>query len=258
MVGVSANVLRLWEREGLIAPARTASGYRIYSIADIKQLSRIRDLFQRDQLNSAGVRRVLDVERDARPPSPARQSAGASRVGEHLRRLRKKRGQSLRELAAKTGLSASYISAIERSLSNPSVASLQKLAAALDANLPKLLGEEYGADDERLVVTPAQRKQLDFGFEGVTFETLASIETELEPMLTRIEPGAGSDDTYAHAGEEFIYVLAGSFEITLEDTRTYTLEVGDAMTFASNRPHRWRNPGAAETVLVWVNTPPTF
>lgn len=257
MVGVSANVLRLWERQGLIAPARTSTGYRLYSLSDVKQLSRIRDLFQRDKLNSAGVRRVLGGDGHQPPRNPAG-SLSRSEVGAHLRRLRHRRGQSLRQLSAKTGLSASYISAIERSLSNPSVASLQKLASALDANLLKLMGEEYADDDDLLVVTPAQRKPLDLGIPGVLFETLASIDTELEPMLTRIEPGAGSDDTYAHVGEEFIFVLEGTFEITLEDTRTYMLEVGDAMTFASNRPHRWRNPGSVACVLVWVNTPPTF
>jgi quercetin dioxygenase-like cupin family protein len=68
----------------------------------------------------------------------------------------------------------------------------------------------------------------------------------------------GSEESYLHEGEEFLYVLTGTFEITLEEMDTYVLEAGAAMTFASNRPHRWRNPGAVETQVLWVNTPPTF
>lgn len=46
--------------------------------------------------------------------------------------------------------------------------------------------------------------------------------------------------------------------LTLDELTTYTLSEGDAMTFASMRPHRYGNPGNTETVIVWVNTPPTF
>jgi quercetin dioxygenase-like cupin family protein len=80
----------------------------------------------------------------------------------------------------------------------------------------------------------------------------------LEPLLFRIAPGASSGSSYTHDGEEFLYVLEGVFEITLDELTTYTLKEGDALTFASVRPHRFRNPGTAETTVVWINTPPTF
>jgi hypothetical protein len=42
---------------------------------------------------------------------------------------------------------------------------------------------------------------------------LLSIGTKmLEYMLVRVEPSAGSDGAYSHAGEEFIYVLKASLE----------------------------------------------
>jgi quercetin dioxygenase-like cupin family protein len=53
-------------------------------------------------------------------------------------------------------------------------------------------------------------------------------------------------------------VLQGCFEVTLDETLVFSLVAGDAMTFASNRPHRWWNPGDEPTVVVWINTPPTF
>jgi MerR family transcriptional regulator/heat shock protein HspR len=61
MLGVSPWVLRAWENEGLIAPARTASGYRVFAPDDLDRLRRIRDLIG-EGLNPAGVRRVLDAD----------------------------------------------------------------------------------------------------------------------------------------------------------------------------------------------------
>ena len=62
---------------------------------------------------------------------------------------------------------------------------------------------------------------------------------------------------YTHEGEEFIYVLRGDLEITV-DGEEYSLKTGDSFYFESATPHRWRNPGRKETLLLWVNTPPTF
>lgn len=258
MVGVSPNVLRMWERERLVTPQRSASGYRLFSFADIQRLRRVRDLFQRDGLNAAGVRRVLSNELPDADGDQTRAEVPRQRIGEQIRRLRKQQGASLRDLAETTGLSPSYISSIERSLSNPSVASLQKLASALGTNMVKMLGSPDAGSDEHLVVLPSERQVLDLSVPGVAIEQLALTDTQLEPLLFRIEPGMGSEESYLHEGEEFLYVLTGTFEITLEETNTYVLEAGAAMTFVSNRPHRWRNPGTVETRVLWVNTPPTF
>lgn len=258
MVGVSPNILRMWERERLVAPQRSASGYRLFSFADIQRLRRVRDLFQRDGLNAAGVRRVLSNELPEADGLQTRAEAPSQRIGEQIRRLRKQQRASLRDLAERTGLSPSYISSIERSLSNPSVASLQKLASALGTNMVKMLGSPDAGSDEYVVVRASERRVLDLSVPGVAIEQLALTETQLEPLLFRIAPGMGSEDAYLHEGEEFLYVLTGTFEITLEETNTYVLEAGAAMTFASDRPHRWRNPGTVETQILWVNTPPTF
>jgi DNA-binding transcriptional MerR regulator/mannose-6-phosphate isomerase-like protein (cupin superfamily) len=258
MVGVSPNVLRMWERERLVSPRRSASGYRLFSLADIQRLRLVRDLFKRDGLNAAGVRRVLGDELPEADRQKTATQFSKQRIGERIRRLRQERGASLRDLAQKTGLSPSYISSIERSLSNPSVASLQKLASALGTNLVKMLGSAEEGRDQHLVVEAGERQTLDLSVPGVVIEQLALTETQLEPLLFRIEPGVGSEESYLHEGEEFLYVLSGTFEITLEETDTYVLEAGAAMTFASHRPHRWRNPGATEACVIWVNTPPTF
>lgn len=63
LAGVHPQTLRIYERKGLVDPARTAGGSRRYSDADIKVLRRIQDLTE-EGLNLAGVRRVLKLEAD--------------------------------------------------------------------------------------------------------------------------------------------------------------------------------------------------
>lgn len=62
LAGVHPQTLRIYERKGLVDPARTGGGSRRYSDADIALLQRIQELTT-DGLNLAGVKRVLDLER---------------------------------------------------------------------------------------------------------------------------------------------------------------------------------------------------
>jgi MerR family transcriptional regulator/heat shock protein HspR len=61
LAGVHPQTLRIYERKGLLDPARTAGGNRRYSEADIARLRRIAELTE-DGLNLAGVKRVLALE----------------------------------------------------------------------------------------------------------------------------------------------------------------------------------------------------
>jgi MerR family transcriptional regulator, heat shock protein HspR len=61
LAGVHPQTLRIYERKGLVDPARTIGGSRRYSQADIELLRRIQELTT-DGLNLAGVQRVLALE----------------------------------------------------------------------------------------------------------------------------------------------------------------------------------------------------
>jgi MerR family transcriptional regulator, heat shock protein HspR len=61
LAGVHPQTLRIYERKGLVDPARTGGGSRRYSDADIAQLQRIQQLTN-DGLNLAGVKMVLELE----------------------------------------------------------------------------------------------------------------------------------------------------------------------------------------------------
>ena len=61
MTSLQIQNIRVYERRGLLAPARSDGGTRLYSPADIETLHRIRDLLA-DGLNLAGIARVLELE----------------------------------------------------------------------------------------------------------------------------------------------------------------------------------------------------
>ena len=65
MADMQIQNLRVYERRGLVDPARTSGGTRLYSRADVERLVRIRDLLA-DGLNLAGIARVLTLEEDVR------------------------------------------------------------------------------------------------------------------------------------------------------------------------------------------------
>jgi DNA-binding transcriptional MerR regulator/quercetin dioxygenase-like cupin family protein len=249
-VGVSPSVIRSWENLGLTRPRRTESKYRLYSADDVKLLKRARFLRKVRGLNAAAIVELLRRERRVSPAADG--SAGA--VGSHLRQLRAKQRLSLARVAQSVGISVGFLSALERSQMSASVGTLRKLARFYKANILDFF-DATGASSRQ--VQPEQRKVLEAG-PGVRMELLAWGNTAvMEPHLFRVAPEAGSGDSYTHEGEEFLYVLRGELAITLEK-KEYRLKKGDSFYFESATPHHWKNPGRAETWVLWVNTPPTF
>jgi mannose-6-phosphate isomerase-like protein (cupin superfamily) len=156
-------------------------------------------------------------------------------------------------VARAVGISVGFLSALERSQMSGSVGTLRKLARFYKTNILDFF-DATGASSRQ--VQPAQRKVLEAG-PGVHMELLAWGNTVMEPHLFRVAPEAGSGDSYTHDGEEFLYILRGKLTITLEQEE-YRLKAGDSFYFESGTPHHWKNPGRAESWVLWVNTPPTF
>lgn len=258
MVGVSSSMIRDWENQELIAPQRAPNGYRIYDYDDIKRLRRIRDLIESEGLTTLGVKRLLGAPRPAGDTAEgiaARADLGS--LGKRIHRLRLERGLTLRQLSAETGLAPSHISAIERSVKRASMASVRKIAEALGTTFLQLIGAERGGGEE-LLVRADERGRPSIELPGVSIEKLSRRARHLDAHMLTIEPGFGSDGAYQHEGEEFVFVVRGELELTLEETDTFVLRPGDALTFQSHRPHRWRNSADEDAVVLWVDTPPNF
>ncbi len=249
LAGISASMLRSWERLGLIRPHRTASQYRLYTREDVKLLKRARFLRKVRGLNAPAIVQLLKREGRMRSPAPG----PATAVGVRLRQLRGARGLSLAQVAKSAGISVGFLSALERSHMSASVGTLRRLARFYKTNILEFFD---ATQSHSRLVTPRQRKVLDAG-PGVRMELLAWGNTVMEPHLFRIAPRAGSGESYTHEGEEFLYLLRGELQISVNDEE-YRLKTGDSFYFESATPHHWRNPGPSETWVLWVNTPPTF
>jgi DNA-binding transcriptional MerR regulator/mannose-6-phosphate isomerase-like protein (cupin superfamily) len=249
LVGVSPSVIRSWESLGLTHPHRTASKYRLYGPEDVKLLKRARFLRRVRGLNAPAIVQLLKRNGQVRSVP----DGGARAIGVRLRQLRIRRGLSLAHVAKAVGISLGFLSALERSHMSASVSTLRKLARFYKTNI---LGFFDPAEPNIRLVSPDKRKVLEAG-PGVRMELLAWGNTVMEPHLFRIAPQSGSGESYTHEGEEFLYILRGELQISLEG-EDYRLQPGDSFYFESATPHRWKNPGRGETWVLWVNTPPTF
>ena len=248
-VGISSSALRAWEALGLVSPHRTESRYRLYAEADVRLLQRAVFLRRAKGLNPAAIVHVLK-----RQGVVSRAAETAPLPGQRFRRLRTRRGLSLAQVARATKVSVGFLSALERGQMRSSISTLRRIARFYRTNILSLF--ETAAENPRLV-RPGQRKVLETT-PGVRMELLAWGQTAMEPHLFCIKPGGGSGEPYSHEGEEFLHVLRGDFEIWLDSKEHYRLKPGDSLYFESSTPHRWKNPGRSETLVLWVNTPPTF
>lgn len=250
LVGVSPSTLRAWERAGLVAPTRGEGRHRRYSHADVARLRRARTLRE----HGYGHRALLRVLSNEAP-------VDGEPVGAKLRALRTRRGLSLRRAAVAAGVSIAYLSLIERGQATPTVALLQRVAAAYGGTLLEFFdqgeGNERGHNGHKLV-RAGERRRLR-GFDRVQMEDLVRFpDAALQVEIFIVEPGGGSGGGYAHEGEEAVFVLEGQLQMWLDESECYNLESGDTLYFRGTQTHRWHNPGATPTRLFWVNTPPTF
>jgi DNA-binding transcriptional MerR regulator/quercetin dioxygenase-like cupin family protein len=252
ILGVSPSTLRLWENVGLVSPNRTEGRYRLYDSELLDVLKRIKYLRDVKRLSVPGIKQMLGKE--LAPVARKRSGKEHQDVGPKLRKMRKSFGMGIVEAAQKAKISPGFLSAIELSKANASVATLQRLTAIYNATVLNFFDLPHKSGR---LIRPAERRSLRTE-SGVAMELLSIGSKMLECMLFRVPPKSGSDGSYSHAGEEFIYMLTGELEIWLDETESHSLRAGDSFWFESNLGHRWFNSSSEEAVLIWVNTPPTF
>ncbi len=253
ILGISASTLRLWENVGLINPARSTGKYRLYSSELLALLKRIKYLRDVKKLSVPSIKQALGKSAPAAAPAVP-SGNGSPEIGGKLRQMRQRLKLGIVEAANRARISPGFLSAIELSKANPSVATLQRLAAAYNTTVLEFFDMPQHA---RRLIRPDQRRTLTTE-SGVCIELLSIGTKMLECMIFRVPPRSGSDGSYSHAGEEFIYMLEGELEIWLDEWECHTLKPGDSFWFESNLGHRWFNPSKTEAVLIWVNTPLTF
>ncbi|WP_419902068.1 cupin domain-containing protein [Kiloniella sp.] len=178
-------------------------------------------------------------------------------LGLRLRALRQMNGLSQRELAKRAGVSNAVISLIEQNKSSPSVGVLKKVLAGIPISVSAFFSED---------LTPRQKvfyraeDLTEIGSGNISYRQVGRdlSDRALQILHERLKPGADTGETLLrHESEESGIVVSGEIELTVGDQRKI-LKAGDAFYFDSRIPHRWRNPGEVEVVIISACTPPTF
>ena len=178
-------------------------------------------------------------------------------IGERIKKKRNEKGFSLRELAGKVDLSASFLSQIEQGKASPSIENLKKIANYLEVKVSYLIEDEalgsfHIKKEDRKYAESIDSKT------SIALLTSSKIEKNMEPIMYEIKPGGESGrGFFNHNGEEFIYIVEGTLDIYIEDQLT-TLNEGDSFYFKSSLNHRFKNNGKKLTKAIWIVTPPTF
>ena len=173
-------------------------------------------------------------------------------IGEKLKKSRNDKGMSLRELATKVDLSASFLSQIEQGKASPSIENLKKIAHTLDVRVAYLIEDEE--DDIRNIeyVKAANVRYIESIDSNIKMGILLASNKEIGV------DGESGRDYYSHGNsEEFIYILEGELEVYVANKK-YKLAKGDSLYFKSSLNHRFKNTSKKEVKALWVVSPPTF
>jgi transcriptional regulator with XRE-family HTH domain len=195
--------------------------------------------------------------RTAASSAPAPAEATEVDLGARIRSLRLARRATLRQLAAQAAVTESFLSQVERGVASPSIASVQRIARALDTSIAELFAADESAGT---VVRVHDRRRIVYQGLGAVDEFLTrGTDGRLQVISSTIEPGGGTgDEAYTHdSDEEVVIVLEGSLDLWVGPEH-YRLEAGDAVTHSSRVPHRNTNPGPGVARVLFCITPPSF
>jgi len=187
-------------------------------------------------------------------------------LGAKIREYRKSLELTLTELAGQCDISPSFLSQIERDQANPSVATLHIIAEVFDLPLAAFFEEppqiDHGQSENQVpvkVVRADQRKTLIYPGSGIRNELLSpDLQRKIQMMRVIIPPGAGTgEEPLIHEGEECGIVLQGQVEIWVGE-ESFILGPGDTIYQSSTIPHRSRNIGDTDVIIIVAITPPSF
>jgi transcriptional regulator with XRE-family HTH domain len=167
--------------------------------------------------------------------------------GARVRALRDGMDLSLRDLAQRSGVSAPMLSQVERGETSPTLAVAERIASGMELTLSQLLRLDDA--DPVSVVRASARRQGGSGRRGHRYEVLTPPLPGLraEVSLHTLAPGSatgGEDDPPMHepGARETAVVLEGRLRFVCAGVPR-DLDTGDAVTFESDLPHRFENPG---------------
>jgi transcriptional regulator with XRE-family HTH domain len=171
-----------------------------------------------------------------------------------LKFLRLQRSMTLEQLSAKSGLTRSYLSKLERGLSVPSIGSAIKISTALGVSLDQM----YGQTDDRDPISIIRSTNGKPGDPTMHLSLVAGTDPGRIMCAFIIRPTETAQRgrmMSEHAGEEILFVLTGRIELVI-GKRKEVLKPGDCVQFDSTIPHKLvalSNKPASALVVIAAN-----
>lgn len=178
------------------------------------------------------------------------------RLGQQIKQLRLQHGLSLEQLADRSDVSRSMLSAIERGEKAPTIVVLHRVANGLGLTMTRLLEEER---EGAIIVLRREEQTVARDPAGWERRNLAPATpgSDFEFMRTSIPAGvdAGSYPPHPPGSREFVAVEAGSLRLTIGSS-VITLEAGDSVAYDADVHHAFINSGETDCVYYLAVTVP--
>jgi transcriptional regulator with XRE-family HTH domain len=177
-------------------------------------------------------------------------------LGARVRALRDASSLSLRDLAARSGVSAPMLSQVERGDTSPTLTVAARIAAGLELRLSQLL--RLDEDGAVTIVRPGERQRGGNTRRGHRFEVMTSGQPGQRAELSRhtLAPGATTgapDDPPMHErGSRETALIEQGAVVLICDGQRHELDTGDCVTFDADLPHHFENPGKVEATFLAV------
>ncbi len=174
-------------------------------------------------------------------------------VGENINRLRKEKQLTLDQLAAVCGVSKSMLSQIERNETNPTLATVWRLAEALGESIDDLIrGQEENHSLTVISESSIPVMNDEAGQYRLAVLGPASLVNDMEWYELTIKPG-GKLTSAPHTARttEHLTVLRGELEVTAGE-ESDKVSAGETARYAADRPHEIRNMTDADARALLV------
>ena len=178
-------------------------------------------------------------------------------LGLALKALRTRQGLSQRRLARQSGVSNATISLIEHGRTDPSMGLLKRVLDAMGVSFAEFFSSGARQTEQYFF---SKDELSEIGSGPISYLQVGAdlSDSQLQILYERYQPGADTGQSMlSHEAEEGGIILKGRLEVTVAD-QVRTLSAGDAYRFNSRLPHRFRNTGSEDCLLVSACTPPSF
>lgn len=181
----------------------------------------------------------------------------AQTLGADLRALRKARGLTLTDLAEAMNRSVGWLSQVERNISNPAIADLDRMAQILDVSISSLLQVGTTPGEEGIIVRAHARRPIGCRTPGLTEGLLSPDLTDsFEVVHSSFAPGSELAAPLTRPTQEIGYIIRGHFDIWV-DGKMFKLGPGDSFRLRGEQ-FSWANPYEDTCDVVWIISPPIY